>query len=93
MTVGGSAGTSEEVMSSSHGLPCKEGGAINDARAPTVCDGAEASFHGTTLVEGALPNSEIMQWIKEAMEPSRDDAGAPSISSIQCQGILQCYRN
>ena len=37
----------------------------------------EASFDGTVLVEGALPNSEIAQRIKEAMEPSRDDAGAP----------------
>ena len=29
------------------------------------------------LTEGMLPNSEIMQRIKEAMEPSRDDAGTP----------------
>ena len=32
----------------------------------------KASFNGT-----ALPNSEIAQCIKEVMEPSRDDAGAP----------------
>jgi len=36
----------------------------------------EASFDGTTLVEGTLPNSEIAQCMKEAMEPLRDDAGA-----------------
>ena len=36
----------------------------------------EASFDGTTLAEGMLPNSEIVQRIKEAMEPLRDDAGA-----------------
>ena len=36
----------------------------------------EASFDGTTLAEGTLPNSEIAQHIKEAMEPLRDDAGA-----------------
>ena len=36
----------------------------------------EASFDGTVLAEGALPNSEIAQHIKEAMEPSRDDVGA-----------------
>ena len=36
----------------------------------------EASSDGTTLVEGTLPNSEIAQRIKEAMEPLRDDAGA-----------------
>ena len=37
----------------------------------------EASLHGTVLVEGALPHSEVTQCIKEAMEPSRDDMGAP----------------
>ena len=37
----------------------------------------EASFDGTTLAEGALPNFDIAQRIKEAMEPSWDDAGAP----------------
>ena len=36
----------------------------------------EASFDGTALAEGTLPNSEIVQRIKEAMEPLRDDAGA-----------------
>ena len=35
----------------------------------------EASFDGTTLAEGTLPNSEIAQHIKEAMEPLRDDTG------------------
>ena len=33
----------------------------------------EASFDGTALAEGMLPNSEIAQRIKEAMEPLRDD--------------------
>ena len=37
----------------------------------------KASFDGTTLAEGALPNSKIVQHIKEAMEPLWDDAGAP----------------
>ena len=37
----------------------------------------EASFDGMTLAEGTLPNSEITQCIKEAMEPSWDNAGAP----------------
>ena len=37
----------------------------------------EASFDGMTFAEGALPHSEVAQRIKEAMEPSRDDAGAP----------------
>ena len=37
----------------------------------------EASFDGTTLAEGVLPHSEVAQRIKEAMEPSRDDVGAP----------------
>ena len=34
----------------------------------------EASFIGMALAEGALPNSEIAQRIKEAMEPSWDGA-------------------
>ena len=37
----------------------------------------KASFNGTTLAKGMLPNSKIAQRIKEAMELSRDDAGAP----------------
>ena len=37
----------------------------------------KASFIRTTLTEGALPNSEIVQRIKEVMEPSWDDMGAP----------------
>ena len=43
---------------------------------PLYAMAPEASFDGTTLVEGTLPNSEIAQRIKEAMEPLRDDAGA-----------------
>ena len=35
----------------------------------------EASFVGMALAEGTLPNSEIAQHIKEAMEPLRDDMG------------------
>ena len=37
----------------------------------------EASFDGTVLAEGALPNSKIAQRIKEAMELSWDNVGAP----------------
>ena len=36
----------------------------------------EASFDRTTLTERTLPNSEIAQRIKEAMEPLRDYMGA-----------------
>ena len=36
-----------------------------------------ASFDGTMLAEGALSPSKVTQRIKEAMEPSRDDVGAP----------------
>ena len=35
----------------------------------------EASFDGIALAEGTLPNSEITQRIKEAMQPLRDDVG------------------
>ena len=44
---------------------------------PLYAMAPEASFDGTMLAEGTLPNSEIMQCINEAMEPSWDDAGAP----------------
>ena len=53
----------------------------------------KASFDETALAEGALPNSEIGQRIKEAMGPSWDDAGAPSISSSWCRDILRYGRN
>ena len=43
---------------------------------PLYAMAPEASFEGTALAEGTLPNSEIAQRIKEAMEPLRDDAGA-----------------
>ena len=36
----------------------------------------KASFDGTTLAEGTLPNSEITQHIKEVMELLWDNAGA-----------------
>jgi len=36
----------------------------------------EVSFNGTTLVEGRLPNSEIVQCIKEGTEPLWDDVYA-----------------
>ena len=44
---------------------------------PLYAMAPEASFDGTTLTDGALSNSEIAQRIKEAMEPSWDDAGTP----------------
>ena len=58
------------------GIPCEKGGTVDDAHDLTIRDGIEASFDGKTLTEGTLPNSEIAQRIKEAMEPLRDDAGA-----------------
>jgi len=53
----------------------------------------EVLFDGTVLAKGALPNSEITQRIKEAMELSRDDVGAPLILSTRCWDILRCGRN
>ena len=44
---------------------------------PLYAMAPKASFDGTALAEGALPNSEIVQCMKEAMEPSWDDVGAP----------------
>ena len=43
---------------------------------PLYAMAPEESFDGMALTEGTLPNSEITQCIKEAMEPSRDDTGA-----------------
>ena len=36
----------------------------------------EASFEGTVLVNEVFPYSEVAQRIKEAMEPTKDSAGA-----------------
>ena len=36
----------------------------------------KASFDGTALTEATLPYSEIVQRIKEAIEPLRDDIGS-----------------
>ena len=36
---------------------------------------SKASFEGTVLVDEELPPSEVAQRIKEAMEPSKDNAG------------------
>ena len=44
---------------------------------PLYAMAPKASFDGTVLAKGALPNSEITQRIKEAMEPTCDDASAP----------------
>ena len=45
------------------------------AMAPVV------SFDETALAEGVLPYFEVAQCIKEAMEPSQDNASAPSTLS------------
>ena len=44
---------------------------------PLYAMASKALFDRTALAEGALPNSEIAQHIKEAMELSWDNAGAP----------------
>ena len=44
---------------------------------PLYAMAPEASFDRTALAEGVLSPSAVAQRIKEAMEPSRDDAGAP----------------
>ena len=52
-----------------------------------------ASLDGTALAEEALSPSEVAQRIKEAMKPSRDNAGALFILCTRCRGIPQCGRN
>ena len=44
---------------------------------PLYAMAPEVSFDRTALAEGALLDSEIAQRIKEAMEPSWDNMGAP----------------
>ena len=44
---------------------------------PLYAMAPEASFDGTSLAEGALSHSEVAQCIKEAMEASWDNMGAP----------------
>ena len=44
---------------------------------PLYAMAPEASFDRTTLAEGALSHSKVMQHIKEVMEPSWDDVGTP----------------
>jgi len=53
----------------------------------------EASFDGTALAEGMLPNFEIAQRIKEAMETLWDDAGAALNFVYQRRGILRYGRS
>ena len=44
---------------------------------PLYAMAPEASLDETALADGVLSHSEVVQRIKEAMEPSRDDVGAP----------------
>ena len=44
---------------------------------PLYAMAPEASFDGTVIADGAIPHSEVAQCIKEVMEPSWDDVGAP----------------
>ena len=57
---------------------------------PLYAMAREESFDGMVLAKGMVPNFEATQCIKEAMEHSWDDVGAPLISFTQCQGILRC---
>ena len=53
----------------------------------------EASFDGTTLAEGALSHSKVMQHIKEVMEPSWDDTGVVLEFVYPVLGHPQCGRS
>ena len=52
-----------------------------------------ASLDGTALTEGALSSSKVAQRIKEAMEPSEDDAGIILDFVYPVPGHPQCCRN
>ena len=53
----------------------------------------EASLEGTVLVDEALLPSEVAQRIKEAMEPSKDNAGVVLDFMYPVPGHPQCGRN
>ena len=59
---------------------------------PLYAMAPEASFDGTTLAEGTLPNSEIAQHIKEVMEPLRDDAGVGASSDAAGARLRHLHR-
>ena len=52
-----------------------------------------ASLDGMTLVDGALSPSEVVQRIKEAMEPSKDDASVVLDFMYLVLGHPQCGCN
>ena len=52
-----------------------------------------ASLDGMALTKGALSSFEVAQCIKEAMEPSRDDASAILDFVYPVPGHPQCGRN
>ena len=60
---------------------------------PLYAMAPEALFYGTALAEGALCPSEVVQRIKEAMEPPREDAGAVLDFVYPMPGHPQCGRN
>ena len=52
-----------------------------------------ASIEGTVLADKALPPSEVVQRIKEAMEPTKDSASAVLDFMYSVLGIPQCSQN
>ena len=53
----------------------------------------EASFDGMALAKARLPNSEIMQRIKQVMEPMWDDMVATLDFVYPVSGILRCSQS
>ena len=71
-----SKGEGHEGVRDYRRLPREEGCAADGAWLPLYQMVPEASFEGTVLVDEALPYSKVAQRIKEAMEPTKDSAGA-----------------
>ena len=60
---------------------------------PLYAMASGALFDETTLAEGVLSPFEVVQHIKEVMEPSWDSVDAPLILCTRCRGTPRCSRN
>ena len=59
---------------------------------PLYAMAPETSFDGMALIERMLPNFEIVQHIREVMEPLRDDAGVGASSDAAGARLRHLHR-
>ena len=70
-----SEGEGREEIRDHRRLPYAEGGAADEPHASPVPDGAWGIAQRDDTCRRSAPPSEVAQRIKEAMEPSKDNAG------------------